>query len=262
MFELRADWRLECRDARIDRGRRTVLDGVNLRLAAGESVFVIGPNGAGKSTLMLALLGLIAPTRGSIQLDGVELAQIPQRTRGRFASYVPQLSDAMPPFSVRDVVATGRYPYLSPLAPLGAADDELVQRAIDRCGLQPLAARPITELSAGERQKTMLAAALAQDAAAMFLDEPDAALDPAVEVELAGLLREWIAAGRGLVVISHDLMLPAALGGRVVALRGGRVVADGTAAEVLTVPRLSEIYSAPFAAATLADGRQVVLPRW
>jgi iron complex transport system ATP-binding protein len=182
--------------------------------------------------------------------------------RGWLAAYVPQTVERLPAFTVYDVVAAGRYPHVPPLRPLGQADRAAVDAALAQCGLTELALRPVNALSGGERQKALIAAAIAQDAQFMFLDEPNAALDPAYQVELAGLLRQWHARGRGLVLISHDLQLPGVLGGRVVALRAGRIAADGPAEEVLQPERLAAIYGAAFDEAVTSDGRRLVVPRW
>lgn len=258
---LRPDWSLECRSLTVKRGGRDVLCGVDFTLRAGECWSLIGANGAGKTTLMLALLGLLPPSGGDACLDGRCVSRIPPRRRGRWAAYVPQTFDATLGYTVSDVVVGGRFPHLGPLAPLSTDDESRVREAMDRCGLAELRDRPVRELSAGERQKTLIAAALAQDADAMFLDEPDAALDPAHQVELVSILRDWHAAGRALVVISHDLQLPAALDGLTAALRHGRIIAAGPTADVLNPERLSAVYGAEFEALTRADGRRIVLPR-
>ena len=257
-----SSWRLECRGLSVRRGKRVVVHDVDLSIKGGQLVSLIGPNGSGKTTLMLALLGLLPPEAGSVSLDGVEMHRLAARSRGRFAAYVPQFVERVPAFNIYDVVAGGRYPHVSPLRPLSSVDREAVDGALAQCGLTELAHRPINAVSGGERQKALIAAAIAQDARVMFLDEPNTALDPAYQVELVGLLRAWHADGRGVVLISHDLQLPAALGGRVVALRAGRVVADGPAQDILKPDRLTEIYDAAFETAATEDGRQIVLPNW
>lgn len=255
-------WMLECAGLSVRRGGRPVLHDVDLTLRAGECLTLIGPNGAGKTTLLLTMLGLLPPTEGTVRLNGRDIRKLPARQRGRFAAYVPQVAEYLPPLTIADVVAGGRYPHLSPLRPLSAADRAAVAEALERCGLAELAGQPISAVSGGERQKALLAAALAQDAEAMFLDEPTTALDPAVQLELLSLLRDWHARGRTVVVVSHDLHLPASLGGRVVALRGGRIAADGPAPDVLQPQQLGAVYGAEFETATTAEGRAIVVPRW
>ena len=217
---------------------------------------------ATSSQMPLPLLGLLPPASGSVRINDREVSKLPARVRGRFASYVPQTVERIPAFSLYEVVASGRFPHVSPLRPLSDADREHVDRALALCGLTALAPRRISAVSGGERQKALIAAAVAQDAQVMLLDEPNTALDPAYQIDLVGLLRAWHARGRGLILISHDLQLPAALGGRVIALKEGRIVADGDADEILAPDRLAEVYGAAFESAETADGRRVVLPKW
>jgi iron complex transport system ATP-binding protein len=257
-----AGWHLECARLTVERDGRPVLWDVSLGLRGDECVSLVGPNGSGKTTLMLALLGLLPPARGTIRLNGQDLARYSARQRGRFAAYVPQIVESAPALRVYDVIAGGRFPHRGPLGRLSNADHAVIRSALDRCGLSGLADRPFNAISGGERQKALLAAAIAQGPQVLFLDEPSTALDPAYQVELVHILRDWHRAGRGLVVISHDLQLPAALDGRVIALRAGRLAADGPAGEVLTPVRLSEIYGARLATATTPGGLPVVLPEW
>jgi iron complex transport system ATP-binding protein len=257
-----SSWRLDCEALHLRRGRREVLRGIDLTIRHGECISLIGSNGAGKTSLLLALLGFLAPHSGRVCVDGRPIGNLPARVRGRFATYLPQSIERLPAFRVFDLVAAGRYPHVSPLRPLSAEDIAAVRAAISRCGLADLAERPVTQLSGGERQKALLAAAIAQDAQVLFLDEPGAALDPAHQIELVALLRALHDEGRALVIVSHDLQLPAALAGRVIALREGRVVADGLAADVLVPDQLTSIYDARFVAASTPDGRRVVLPHY
>lgn len=260
--DIRPPWLLACQRLRVDRGGYTVLHDVCLELRNGECVSLIGPNGSGKTTLMMALLGLLPPASGGVRVNDRDVNALPARVRGRFASYVPQTIERIPAFSVRELVASGRFPHVAPLRPLSQTDRQHVERALETCGLSPLGDRRVDALSGGERQKALIAAAVAQDAQVMFLDEPNTALDPSYQLELVGLLRDWHQRGRGLILISHDLQLPAVLGGRVVALREGRIVADGDAAEILVPDRLGEVYGAAFELAEIPSGRRIVLPNW
>ncbi len=246
----------------VRRDGRAILDEITLRLAPTESVAIIGPNGAGKTTLMRCLLGLLRPTAGCVQLEGRPAHAAAPRWRGQRLSYVAQTVDRLPPFSVWDVIADGRYPHLSALRPLGENDQRVVSEAVAECGLAGLEGRLITTLSAGERQKAFIAAALAQDARVMLMDEPAAPLDPAHRHDLVRLLRSWYGRGRGLVMISHDLELPAATCERVIALREGRVVADGPVSQVLDPKVLADVYGAAFETARTGDGKTYLVPKW
>ena len=256
------DWCLECRDLEVRRGGRRIVAGVSLRLAAGDCVSIVGPNGSGKTTLMLALLGLLKPRARFVRFNGWDWQGLSARERGRLVAYVPQVLGAAPAYRVAEIVAGGRFPHVSSLGGLKSTDHEIVQSSLGRCGLTALADRRFDTLSGGERQKTLIAAAMAQDPRLLFLDEPNTALDPAYQVELVHILREWNEAGRGLLLISHDLHLPAVLGGDVVALRDGAVATKGPASEVLQPETLSNVYGTPFGTATTSNGERIVLPLW
>ncbi len=256
------DWCLMARGLCVDRGRRRVINDVTLSLCPSDCVSLIGPNGCGKTTLLLALLGLLPTSAGSVTLNDRPLASYPPRQRGRFAAYVPQTLDSVPAFSIYDVVAGGRYAHRPAIGPLRDADHAAIDHALQACGLQDLAERRLTEVSGGERQKTMIAAAIAQNPQLLMLDEPNTALDPAYQVELVRILTTWQRSGRALLLISHDLQLPAALGGTLIALRDGRVAAQGPASEILAPDKLSEIYGTPFETLTSSAGTRIALPAW
>lgn len=254
-------WTLVARGLEVQRGGRTVLRSIDISIHCGECVCIIGPNGAGKSSLILALLGQLAPARGTVELDGRSVARMNPRSRGRWASYVPQARGPIAGYTVYDVVSGGRFPHVGPLAPLSSADLDHVHRALERCRLTHLAERPFTHLSSGERQKSLIASAIAQDADVMFLDEPNTALDPEYQIELVSLLREWYAAGRTYVIVTHDLQIPAVLGCTLIALRDGIVAAHGPAAEVLDPVRLRAIFDADFESLLRSDGARAILPK-
>jgi iron complex transport system ATP-binding protein len=240
--EMTDSWRLRCTHLVAHRGPRVVLSEITLSIGSSECVSLVGPNGSGKTTLLLALAGLLPLASGTIRVRNVDLRAYSALERARFFAYIPQTIEHTPAFRVREVVAGGRFAHIAPLRPWSPADEAAVQDALTRCGLETLADRAFDSISGGERQKTLIAAAIAQDAQMLFLDEPNTALDPAYQLDLVRILRGWHAAGRGLLLVSHDLQLPAALGGRVIALRGGQVVADGPAEQVLAPETLGGVY--------------------
>ncbi len=249
---------IEARGLTVVRIGRTVLRDVDLKIDDGERVCIIGPNGAGKSTLMAALLGLLPAERGEVRLDGAPLDRLGRREVGRRVAYMPQVHEGHLGFTVREVVQSGRYAHVHPLAGLDRADREAVDRAVEACRLGNLLDRPVGTLSGGERQKVWLAAALAQDTPAMFLDEPTAALDPRHQADLIGIMRRYAAAGRTLVVVCHDLNLPPAIGGRVVALRDGAVVFDAAVEQLFDPAVLGALYETTFVLHHGPDGRRSV----
>ncbi len=244
------------------RAGRSAIAGVSMRFTTNESLAIIGPNGAGKTSLLQVLLGWLRPDSGRLRADGVDWHRTAARRRARVLAYIPQSLESVPDQSVRETVEGGRYARRRWLAPLGDSDRTAVDAALRRCRLDHLADRSLREVSVGERQKAMLAAALAQQAEMILLDEPSAALDPPHEAELVAILREQRAAGRGFILVSHALELPALVAHRVVAMVQGAIVADGPAADVMTPPRLQQIFGATFTAYTAASGQRIVLPEY
>jgi len=230
----------------IERLGRTVLRDVSLSIAAGDCVSIIGPNGAGKSTLLAALLGLLPARSGRVLIDGEVVTRIPRRTLGARIAYVAQSHDGFLGFPVDEVVASGRYCHHHPLDALTDADRRAIADAIKATRIEPLLDRTVDTLSGGERQKVWIAAALAQQTPALLLDEPTNALDPAHQADLVGIMRAYAAAGNTLVVVCHDLNLPLALGGRVVALKDGAVFMDGGVGDVRDTQRLKQLYETGF----------------
>jgi iron complex transport system ATP-binding protein len=238
----------------VHRGPRAVLGGVSLSVGGGECVAVVGPNGAGKTTLLEALIGLLPWSGGGVRVGGRDVRRTPRREIGRQVAYLPQSVDAFGGFAVRDVVRMGRYPHVRPLSPLTGNDEAAVDRAMTACDVTALGERPIHQLSGGERQKVWLAAALAQEAPCLLLDEPTAALDPQHRIELVRTLRGQHERGVTLLMVSHDLDVVAALAGRVVGLRDGGVVCDERTDAFLSAGRLHDVFGCDFDLMTTPSG--------
>lgn len=254
---------LAAEDIDVMRDQRAVLSGVRLALSPGECVCVVGPNGAGKSSLMLTLAGLLPAARGRVVLDGRPLRTLSRREVARRIAFVPQQYEGFGGFRTSDVLAAARFAHAHPLAAPSDADLSVVEEQAARCGVSELGGRMIGTLSAGERQKVWLAAALVQEPAYLLLDEPTAALDARYVATLVRLLRDERDRGRGVLVICHDLNVAAALGDRIVALRGGRVCHDGPPAEFLTAERLADIFDARFRLSSVDGGaRPLVAPEF
>lgn len=216
--------------------------GVDLDVAAGEIVGLLGPNGAGKSTLVRVLSATVGPATGSIRLLGDEIGTLARREIARRVAVVPQEPAFQFPFTVLEVVLLGRHPHLAGLAFESAADIDRARAALARVGAADLAERPIGELSSGERQRVVVARALAQETPLLLLDEPASFLDLRHQVGLFDLLRELAGEGRGILAVLHDLNLAAEYCDRVILLGAGRVAAAGATADVLTYANLTRLY--------------------
>ncbi|MGE4429520.1 MAG: ABC transporter ATP-binding protein [Sphingobium sp.] len=223
-------------------GSRRVVEAVSTTMQAGELVGIIGPNGAGKSTLVRAMLGLAPLSGGAVRIDGQPLASLPQREIARKIAYLPQGQTLHWPLSVERLVALGRLPHLAPLSRIGKEDRQIVTQALDRADALPLRHRIATELSGGERARVLLARALAVGAAGLVADEPLASLDPGHQIDVMALLAREARQGALVVAVLHDLTMAARYCDRLLLIDGGRLVADGPPARVLTEEWLRSVY--------------------
>jgi iron complex transport system ATP-binding protein len=224
-------------------GDRLVLNEVSLTIDPGLIVGLLGPNGSGKTTLIRILAGLLTPLRGSVMLDGQPLAAWSRRQLARRVALVPQETNAAFDFSVLDMVLMGRYPHIGTFALEGPQDLALAREALAATGTAPFEGRAFKTLSGGEKQRVVIASALAQASDVLLLDEPTASLDLGYQMEIAALLRRLNRERLTTMVLStHDLNLAAAMCDRVVLIRGGRIVADGATEDVLTADRILSVY--------------------
>jgi ABC-type cobalamin/Fe3+-siderophores transport system ATPase subunit len=226
---------------------KTILKEVSFRISAGEYVTIIGPNGAGKSTLLKCITRIHRGGQGRITLRGRPLQNYSQRELARHVCYVPQASGRRFSFTVFEFVALGRYPYLSPFVPLTSADKAVVQRALAETGIEGFADRYLGTLSSGEQQLVFIAAALAQEGELLLLDEPTTFLDPkhqdAVHRLLGDIHRQNSMA---ILAVSHDVNSAALQSQRVLALKEGEVVFDGSPKELMTNDVLERVYDKKF----------------
>jgi ABC-type cobalamin/Fe3+-siderophores transport system ATPase subunit len=225
-------------------GRTRAVDGVSLRVEAGEWVALIGPNGAGKTSLLRALAGLV-PATGTVHLQGRGEPLTKRRALAKVVALVPQLPQTPPALTVAEYVLLGRTPHIRYLGSEGHLDRLAAARAIDRLALTSFIDRSLGSLSGGERQRVVLARALAQAAPILLLDEPTSALDLGRQQEALELLDE-LRRQDGLAVVSamHDLSLAAQYADRLILLDHGCVVADGTPDQVLTESTIAACYHA------------------
>jgi iron complex transport system ATP-binding protein len=243
-------------------GRTPVLTGLDLAIAEGSITGLLGPNGSGKTTLVRLASAALRPASGRIALFGDDLAALPARERARRVAVVPQETHPVFEFTVDEIVRMGRTPHLGLLGLEGPRDRRIAREAMERCEVAFLAARSFRALSGGERQRVLLARALAQEARLLLLDEPTAFLDLkhrlAVYALLGRLHREN---GLSVVVVSHDINLAARHCDRLVLLRCGGVVADGTPAEVLRPEPIRSVYEVDVEIRTdPSSGRPFVIP--
>lgn len=238
------------------------VDDVSLTLSPGALVGVLGPNGCGKSTLLRLLSGALRPEHGAVTLGDRPISRWDVRARARAIAVVPQSTELAFPFTVAELVRMGRTPHLAPLAFDGQADLDATNHALEALDLVALRDRPVTMCSGGERQRTLVARAVAQEAPVLLLDEPTSSLDLHHRVAVFALLIRHCAAGGSALVVSHDPNLAAQACHRLVLMRAGRVHAAGTPGEVLRPEVLRDVYGDCVSVGRHEDsGHPWVLPR-
>lgn len=242
----------------IERGPRAVVTGLSLAAASGDLIAVIGPNGAGKSTLLAAAAGLLAPRHGQVLVHGEPMSARPPRQRARLVGYLPQAVEYAFGPSVLDVALLGRYAHGAGLGLASERDLALAHAALAQCEAEALASRRFAELSGGERQRVLLAQLLCQDAPLWLLDEPTSGLDPLHAHRLWTMLARQAAAGRAVLVATHDVSLARQFATRAWLVSAGEVRA-GQIDEVLASNAAQSAFGVRFALATI-DGHKIAVP--
>lgn len=218
------------------------IDGVSLEIEAGEFTAIIGPNGSGKTTLIKIAAGILEGYAGLVEVDGKNIRSIGAANRGRLISYVPQFDAQVFDFTVEEIVMMARRPYVGAAGIPGKRDREAVSEALERCGAASKRTRLYGSLSGGEKRMVLIARAVAQETPVIFMDEPTSCLDIHHQAELmesgTALARE----GKAVVMILHSVNLASEFCGRIIALKNGRIQADGAPEAVLTPGNVSEIY--------------------
>jgi iron complex transport system ATP-binding protein len=252
-------WNVEHVSYRHPTGETNAVDDGTVSIAAGRMTALLGPNGAGKSTLFQLLLGTLSPRSGRVSFKGRPLTAWARRDLAIEIGAVPQ-AEAEPLFSVREIVAMGRYPTLGPWRREQAADLEAIEAAMERCEVRHLAYRWLSTLSGGERQRVRLARALAQRPAVLALDEPTTFLDIRHEMATFELLRRLRDEGVGIVLVTHNLNLAARYADELILLDRGRLAAHGAPSEVLTKERVDAVYEWPVSIVRDPAGAPQVMP--
>jgi iron complex transport system ATP-binding protein len=217
--------------------------GVSIHIGRGDVVGILGPNGSGKTTLLRLLAGMLKPQSGTITLGGTRLESIPRPALARSISVVPQETHLAFDYSVLEIALMGRYPHLGTFQLEGPRDVAIAREALAETGTADLERRSFATLSGGEKQRVVIASALAQEASILLLDEPTASLDLGYQFDIAALLarlnreRELT-----LVIATHDLNFAASLCGSLTMLSAGRVVAAGPTEETLTSLSIQALY--------------------
>jgi iron complex transport system ATP-binding protein len=232
---------LELDRVKVTRGPRSIIDGVDLRVRAGQIVALVGPNGSGKTTLLKAAAGLL-PFEGAIALQGCPLSELDRKERAKKVAYVPQHSPLDAALSVFEVVAMGRLMHRATFGRLTPDDQQAIDEAIMRADVKALRHRHYNHLSYGERRRVLLARALATHAPLLLLDEPTAALDIRHVLELFSILRAGAAEGIGVLMVLHQLNEVVDIADEAALLHHGRFVCQGPVDEVIAEAPVRDVY--------------------
>jgi iron complex transport system ATP-binding protein len=254
---------LQLSDVHFSYGETEVLRGVDLSVPEGAFVAVVGPNGSGKTTVLRLASGLLRADRGRCLVAGRATQEYSRRDLARLVAVVPQESQVTFPFTALQVVLMGRSPYLGPVGFETAEDVAIARNALRETDAQHLADRLLNELSGGEKQRVIIARALAQQPRLLLLDEATSFLDIRHQLDIFRIVRR-LNRERGVtvVMVEHDLNLAALLAERMALIQDGRVVADGPPGEVLSEANVEAVFGASVRRETdAATGRPLLLPR-
>jgi iron complex transport system ATP-binding protein len=236
---------------------QTVLEDVSIRIPGKRLTVVIGKNGSGKSTLLKLIAGMQAPQKGSIEVLGKDLKSLSNAERARLIGFLSQSHYPVFPFTVEDVVLTGRASYV--FSTPGEIDRRECHRAISRMGIEELRRRPYSELSAGEQQLVMIARVLAQKAKVLLLDEPTSHLDLPNQVRLLNMVKELVASGLTVVLVIHDPNMGCMYGDNFIFLKNGKILKPADEREPYDSKMLTDVFGIEIRIAS-ADGRRWIIP--
>jgi iron complex transport system ATP-binding protein len=233
---------------------------LSFSLAAGEVMCVLGPNGSGKTTLFRTLLGLLPAQGGKIALHSSDLSSLSRSEIARLTGYVPQAQLPYFAYTVREMVLMGRSAHLGAFASPGEKDFAVADRALEAVGIAQLAARAVTEISAGERQLALVARALAQEPRLLIMDEPTASLDFGNQVRVMQRISALAASGISILFSTHHPDQAFFCAHRAVLLLEGRILASGVPRDVVTSATLERMYGVPMRVVPVEGGGYACLP--
>ncbi|GHA11396.1 ABC transporter ATP-binding protein [Streptomyces echinoruber] len=235
--------RLAAENVTLAYDRRVIAEQLSVEIPDRSFTVIVGPNACGKSTLLRALSRMLRPARGRVLLDGQAIQTMPAKQVARTLGLLPQSSIAPDGITVADLVARGRYPHQGILRQWSDEDERVVRESMERTGVAELADRYVDELSGGQRQRVWIAMALAQQTPLLLLDEPTTYLDIQHQIDVLDLCADLHEQqGRTLVAVLHDLNHAARYATHLVALRDGRVIAQGAPGDIVTAELVEEVF--------------------
>ncbi|MER7406678.1 ABC transporter ATP-binding protein [Streptomyces sp. NPDC000070] len=235
--------RLSAENVTLAYDQRVIAEQLSVEIPDNSFTVIVGPNACGKSTLLRALSRMLKPSQGRVLLDGQTIQSMPAKKVARTLGLLPQSSIAPDGITVGDLVGRGRYPHQGILRQWSAEDERVVQESMRQTGVAELAERYVDELSGGQRQRVWIAMALAQQTPLLLLDEPTTYLDIQHQIDVLDLCAELHEEqGRTLVAVLHDLNHAARYATHLIALREGRIIAEGAPKDIVTADLVQEVF--------------------
>jgi len=253
---------IEIENLSLSIANKSILSSVSLQIFEGDYLSIIGPNGAGKTSLIKCIMRIYSGYQGTIRFMRTPLKKISQKSLAKQISYVPQANGRIFPYTVEEFVMMGRYPHLSPFTSFGAEDRKAVRDALEITNTDPYANRLMDTLSGGERQTVFIAAALAQGASIMLLDEPTTFLDPKHEAAIYSILKK-LNHERGMTIVSvtHDINNAVLQSDRIIILKDGQVMYAGKAQDIMQNEILEQAFDKSFTFIMHPKtGQKIILP--
>ena len=251
---------LEVKNISVSIDGKEIIKNVSFSAGKSENISLIGTNGAGKTTLLRAVSSLLKYS-GNIYANGSDLALLKEKERARLISFVPQGAEISGDFCVSHFLELSRYLYRKPWETLSKSDKSAIEKAVGLTGIAEFMERKLSTLSGGERQRVLIAGAIAQESSILLLDEPLTYLDPVQRIGISEIIRKTAESGRLVITVTHEINEALVFSDRILALKNGSLVFDGTPKNLLESGTLATLFDCGFVTlGTLENGRNLVFP--
>lgn len=251
---------LEVRNLSVSIGGREIIKDISFSAEKSENISLIGTNGAGKTTLLRAVSSLLEHS-GNVFANGTDVALLKEKEKAKLISFVPQGAEIKGDFEVSHFLELSRYSYKKPWEKLSKDDKAAIGKAVELTGIAEFTKRRIATLSGGERQRVLIAGAIAQESSILLLDEPLTYLDPVQRIGISEIIRKIAASGRLVITVTHEINEAIVFSDRILALKNGNLVFDGTPENLLQSGTLATLFDCGFVElGTARNGRNLVFP--